>query len=175
MIITAAFVLSAVVFGCITKYKYGWRDCWSAGLMVLSGLASLFAFTYACVGIPKDVPTPDSPVVFPIVQLKENSSDRLVGGGSFLGWTISGDSKMRYVVFEKRGGCLLRTFHDQDSTYVVESGETPHVAYRSFSRSYPKLWNMPWFWNDGGENMYWTREATIFVPADTVQVKFEGL
>jgi hypothetical protein len=109
-----------------------------------------------------------------IVQLKEGTSGSLNGGGSFLGWTVSGENKSQYVVMEKfDDGRMIRRFLDQDDTYIIESNGTPRIEYRAYIDTYP-TWRC-WPYKKVDFNGYYTTKAKIYVPEGTVIMKFESL
>ncbi len=109
-----------------------------------------------------------------IVQLKTFNQSKVNGGGSFLGWSLSGETNPCYVVMQKQGEKMIRVFLPQKDTYVVESDTYPRVEYRSYVKTYDKLWAFPTLW-DEKEDCHWTSGVTIYVPKGTVILNFDEI
>lgn len=113
--------------------------------------------------------------VIEIVQIKQSSTSDISGGGSFLGWSVSGGERAQYVIMEKfKDGKMKRRFLDQDCTYIVETDSQPRVEYYQTRNLYSKIRHFPTYW-DKVVSQYYHRNAIIFVPTGTVAVAFDKL
>lgn len=110
----------------------------------------------------------------PIVALKEYDSSYISGGGSFIGFSVSGGSEMQYVIMEDTQNGMLRSFLDQDETYIVETDDPPYVRYPQFEGYYSKWFTFWWKWDDV-ETYFLRRHATVYIPKGTVISKFDPI
>ena len=110
----------------------------------------------------------------PIVALKEYDSSHISGGGSFIGFTVSGSSEMQYVIMENTQNGMLRSFLDQDDTYIIETDDPPYVRYPQFENYYLKFFSFWWKWDDT-KTYFLRRDATVYIPKGTVISKFDPI
>jgi hypothetical protein len=138
-------------------------------LAVPSIIISMVLWLPASVDPKRELSTP---VCVDIVQLK-TARGGISGGGSFLGWSVSGGTPY-YVVMEKENGKMIRRFLKQDNTYIIETNEKPRVEYPSYIKSYSKWFAAPWLINKK-EEVFWRLNATVYVPKGTVALKFNEI
>ena len=125
----------------------------------------------AC-SLPREIP--DGTYNVNIAQLAHYDGGSISGGGFFLGWSVSGESKMQYVIMHKEDNGMIRKFLDQSTTYVVETDDTPRVEYPKFRRKRVKYLAAPWLDRELNP-IYKQANATIYVPRGTVIFKFDKI
>lgn len=107
-----------------------------------------------------------------IIQLK-TATGGISGGGSFLGWSVSGGER-QYIIMQDWDGKMKREYLPQEHTYIIESDTNPRVEYKAYLDHCPKWRSMPFFW-DCNKSWHCIKGATIYVPKGTVIAKFDEI
>ena len=108
-----------------------------------------------------------------IYSMSLNSNQTLSGGGFFLGWSIDGQSKMKYYYYVKgKRGLILQSTPSESVELNETDGQPMFIdSFEVRTPTYPMLTvlcDIP-----SEESCQKEHEYTINIPKDTIKLKFD--